>query len=158
MKFSHLAGPLSIGLAAVFLFFPSLVRPGSLGSPAGSPDQNREAIAKEFVSRSLRIWQDRLDLANWRIRVNLVHANALEPKTLGNVHWDLSAKRATIGVLSADDYTLPTPAMLDDMEVTIVHELVHIQLASLPRSDATSINEEHAVTELTQALLKLAKH
>jgi hypothetical protein len=158
VKFSHLASPLSIGLAAVFLFFPSLARPGSLGSPVGSLGQNREAIAKGFVSRSLRIWQDRLDLAAWRIRVNLVHPNALEPNTLGNVHWDLGAKQATIGVLSSDDYKLPTPAMLDDMEVTIVHELVHIQLASLPRSDATSLNEEHAVNELTQALLKLAKH
>jgi hypothetical protein len=43
------------------------------------------------------------------------------------------------------------------MEVTVVHELVHIQLASLPRSEASRGQEEHAVTELTNALLKLAK-
>jgi hypothetical protein len=156
--FHKLASPASTGLAVVLLFFPFLGRPASLGSPAGSPGQNRAVIAREFVSRILRTWQDRLDLTNWRIRVNLVHPNALEPKTLGNVHWDLGAKQATIGVLSSDDYTLPTPAMLDDMEFTIVHELVHIHLAALPRNSDSTLNEEHAVNELTQALLKLANH
>jgi hypothetical protein len=47
--------------------------------------------------------------------------------------------------------------MLDDMEVTIVHELVHLHLSSLPRSEATSRNEEHAVVELTKALINLSK-
>jgi hypothetical protein len=158
VKFHRWASPAFIGLAVVLLFSPFLGRPSSLGSPAGSPDQKRAAIAKDFVSRALRTWQDRLDLEDWRIRVNLVHPNALEPQTLGNVHWDLGAKQATISVLSSDDYTLPTPAMLDDMEVTIVHELVHIHLSALPRNSNSTINEEHAVVELTQALLKLAKH
>jgi hypothetical protein len=48
--------------------------------------------------------------------------------------------------------------MLDDMEFTVVHEMVHLQLASLPRSEASRRVEEHAVNELAAALLKLAKH
>jgi hypothetical protein len=47
--------------------------------------------------------------------------------------------------------------MLDDMEFTVVHELVHLQLSSLPRSEASRSAEEHAVNEITQALLNLAK-
>jgi hypothetical protein len=121
-----------------------------------SPKQ-REVIAEQFVKEKLQIWQQRLNLADWNIRANLVRTSQLQPNTLGNVHWDLDTKEATIGVLSTYDYKLPFQAMLDDMEVTVVHELVHIQLASLPRSEASRGQEEHAVTELTDALLKLAK-
>ena len=119
--------------------------------------KQREAIADAFVKEKMRIWQQRLNLADWNIRVKLVRARQLEANTLGNVHWDLDAKEATVGVLSTYDYKLPFQAMLDDMEVTVVHELVHIQLASLPRSTASRGQEEHAVTELTRALLQLAK-
>lgn len=131
------------------------VPPTRVTDPAA---KEREAIAQRFVQQELQIWQDRLDLKDWDVKVELVRPNALEPKTLGNIHWDADVKRATISVLSAYDYTLPTPAMLDDMEVTIVHELVHLHLSSLPRSEATSGNEEHVVVELTRALLNLAKH
>ena len=67
-------------------------------------------------------------------------------------------KIAKISVLSTYDYKLPYRDMLDDMEFTVVHEMVHLQLASLPRSDASRRVEEHAVNELAAALLKLAKH
>jgi hypothetical protein len=43
------------------------------------------------------------------------------------------------------------------MEVTVVHELVHLELASLPRSDASRRVEEHAVNEIANALLRLAR-
>lgn len=98
-----------------------------------------------------------MNLKDWDIRVELLRADHLEPRTLGNVHWDRDTKTATIGVLSPLDYQLPHNAMLADMEVTIVHELVHIELASLPRSDASRGTEEHAVHEITSALLRLAR-
>jgi hypothetical protein len=90
--------------------------------------------------------------------VQLVRANGLEPKTLGNIHWDTDVKKATIDVLSPEDYTLSTPEMLGDMEFTIVHELVHLELATLPRGDATRGEEEHAVNRITTALLALSRH
>jgi hypothetical protein len=151
-----------LGLAALLpLTFVALVRgSGSVPTPApaSGPNSEREAIAQHFVGQALATWQERLDLKDWQIKVNLVRPSALEPKTLGNIHWDTDTKQATISVLSAYDYTLPTPAMLDDMEFTIVHELVHLHLASLPRSDASRSTEEHAVNELARALIRLAKH
>ena len=98
-----------------------------------------------------------MNLKDWTIHVELVRAGKLEPRTLGNVHWDLNLKTATISVLSPLDYKLPHDAMLDDMEFTIVHELVHIELASLPRSEASRRVEEHAVNEIAAALLRLAR-
>jgi hypothetical protein len=41
------------------------------------------------------------------------------------------------------------------MELTIVHELVHLELASLPRSEASRSTEEHAVNGIADALLAL---
>jgi hypothetical protein len=64
---------------------------------------------------------------------------------------------ATIDVQSSYDYEMPVKEMLDDMEFTVVHELVHLRLSSLPRSEASRGAEEHAVNELTRAFLKLAK-
>jgi hypothetical protein len=64
-------------------------------------------------------------------------------------------KSAVIWVLHPSDYRLPFPEMLNDMEFTIVHELVHLELASLPRSEASRSSEEHAVNGIAEALLAL---
>jgi hypothetical protein len=148
-----------LGFAAPFLFSfaSSLALAGSHGSNSAIAAQEREATAQKFVQRSLHTWQRTMNLTDWNVKVELLHASALEPKTLGNIHWDLNTKSATIGVLSSYDYTLPTPEMLGDMEVTIVHELVHLDLASLPRNADSMRNEEFAVNQLTHALLDLAK-
>jgi hypothetical protein len=151
----HLGLAATLPLILVALVYGS----GSVTSPrpANATDIEREAIAQRFVTQALATWQDRLNLKDWDIKVDLVRPSALEPKTLGNIHWDTNTRQASIGVLSAYDYTLPTPAMLEDMEFTVVHELIHLHLASLPRSDASRGVEERAVNELARALLRLAK-
>jgi len=149
------------GIAALLLLFAAIIAFGSgpATTPAPVPHADeRQAIAQRFVRQTLDTWQERLNLKDWKIQVDLVRPSALEPKTLGNIHWDTNLKQANIGVLSAYDYTLPTPQMLDDMEFTIVHELVHLHLASLPRNEASRRTEERAVNELAAALLRLAKH
>lgn len=125
--------------------------------PAEAPPtiEERTIVAQNFVSEKLAIWQKRLNLDDWKINVRLVRASKLKPKTLGNIHWDTPAKTAVIRVLAISDYRLPYERMLDDMEFTIVHELVHLQLSSLPRSEASRSAEERAVNQITQALLSL---
>jgi hypothetical protein len=146
--------PRCLGIAAL-LFTLTFSTIASNNNQNGTKDRNAE-VAK-FVALKLQTWQDRMNLKDWDIRVELVRSSQLEPKTLGNVHWDMDVKQARIMVLSPEDYTLPYKEMLDDMEFNVVHELVHIELASLPRSDASRRNEEHAVNEIASALLKLAR-
>jgi len=67
----------------------------------------------------------------------------------------MSQRRALIWVLDPSDYRLPFREILDDMELTIVHELVHVKVASLPRSEASRSSEEHAVNGIAEALLGL---
>jgi len=145
--------------ACVFLsLMPAGAGSSSPAKPAiATTPQEREIASKDFVRQRLSLWQERLSLTQWDIRVELVRAEELEPRTLGNIHWDTDTKQATIAVLSSYDYHLPYDAMLNDMEFTVVHELVHLQLAVLPRSEASRRAEEHAVNELAAALLKLAR-
>ena len=146
---------------AACLFFSLMPAGARLMSPAKSATpttpEERENASRQYVRQKLSLWQARLNLRHWDIRIELVRSEQLEPRTLGNIHWDTETKQATMGVLSSYDYHLPFDAMLDDMEFTVVHELVHLQLAVLPRSDASRRAEEHAVNELAEALIRLAK-
>jgi len=85
----------------------------------------------------------------------MVRSSNLPPKTLGGIRWDKHKKTAVIYVLDPSDYRLPFRQMLDDLELTIVHELVHLELASLPHSRASRASEEHAVNGIADAMLGL---
>ena len=154
---THSAARLSGAAALLFAFFFTHSGWSNNNNPS-SPTPERDAAVTKFIDQKLHLWQNRMNLEDWDIKVDVVRADKLEPKTLGNIHWDTDVKAATICVLSPEDYKLPYKAMLDDMEMTIVHELVHLELASLPRSDASRRVEEHAVNEIASALLKLARH
>ena len=110
---------------------------------------------QQFLDERATVWCRRLNLDEWRISVNMTRRSDLKPKTLGGIRWDKGKKSAVIWVLDPSDYRLPFPEMLNDMELTIVHELVHLELASLPRSEASRSSEEHAVNGIAEALLAL---
>jgi len=112
-------------------------------------------VAQQYVNEKLAVWQRRLKLEAWQISVRQARGSDLKPKTLGAIRWDKGKKTAVIWVLDPADYQLPFQEMLDDMELTIVHELVHLELASAPRSEASRGSEEHAVNGIADALLGL---
>jgi hypothetical protein len=163
---SHFADCNSYGsaffLLVVFSGLGSAAGLDSLSAPQATTPvsaQERESVAKYLITEKLQTWQELLSLTDWKISIELVRREKLEPDTLGNVHWDTDNRQASIGVLSTRDYPLlPFHDMLDDMELTVVHELVHIHLASLPRREASRGREERAVDQLSRALLKLAKN
>ena len=127
--------------------------------PASVAVSSREHTpsAESFVSERLAIWQKRLKLQDWDVTAVMTRASDLKPKTLGNIHWDTDKKVAVIRVLDPADYRMPFREMLDDMEFTVVHELIHLKLAPLlsnvPRSEASRRDEEHTVNQLADALL-----
>ncbi len=151
----------------VGLFLPvllSVFSGVSAAEPLSAPPSQRERtlLAEGFATEKLWMWQKRLNLDDWNISVVVSRSSDLKPKTLGNIHWDLDKKTAVIRVLDPADYTLPFKEMLDDIEFTVVHELIHLELspvlAPLQRSDANRAEEEHAVNHMTQALLDLNRH
>ena len=74
---------------------------------------------------------------------------------MGNIHWDPDTKTATIRVLAASDYHSPLHVALDDIEFTLVHELIHLEFASMTRTEASRREEEFAVNHMADALLHL---
>lgn len=119
----------------------------------------RTLLADSFANEKLWVWQKRLNLQDWNISVAVVRASELRPKTLGNIHWDLDKKTALIHVLDPADYTLPFHDMLNDIEFTVVHELIHLELVPVltdeKRTDANRRQEEFAVNHMASALLEL---
>jgi hypothetical protein len=122
---------------------------------ANPPAAERGSRAGEYLDQRLAVWQARLQLEDWKISVVLSHPAELRPGTLGNIHWDPDKKVASIRILDPSEYQKPFPDALRDMEFTLVHELVHIELAALPRNDSSRIAEEAAVNRMAEALLDL---
>ncbi len=129
------------------------------GAGAEAPVRRKCAPTPDrFLTDKLTVWQQRLKLDDWKISIMMVHPGDLKPNTLGNISWYESEKFAVIRVLDASDYQVGCRDMLDDMEFTVVHELIHLQLLSLPRSEASRKDEEVAVNHITNALLLLERH
>jgi len=161
---AYMVGRFSPGVPVLGL----LVLVAGFGSTLTAQQVAAEAFARErtllcesFTSERLGLWQKRLNLEAWTITVAMTRAADLKPKTLGNIHWDLEKKTAVIRVLDPADYAMPLPDLLRDMELTVVHELIHLGfapvLADLHRTDANRQEEEHAVNHMAEALLDLER-
>jgi hypothetical protein len=151
-----LFGPLVVVFLLLGLIFPCY----SQTIPASRQRTiERTLQAQTFAQEKLWLWQNRLNLQDWKISVIVARAKDLKPRTLGNVHWDLDKRTAVIRVLDPVDYRLPPDKILPDIEFTVVHELIHLQmaptLADLHRTDANRVLEEKAVNRMAEALLAL---
>ena len=154
---SGLPAPRFLGFLFLLVLVPAGVISASADQRPSADAGTRECaqMAEGYVAARLAVWQQRLKLQDWKISVIMSHPSDLKPKTLGNIHWDADKKSAVIRVLHATDYQLGCHDVLDDMEFTVVHELIHLELSSLPRSDASRRDEEFAVNQIADALLAL---
>jgi hypothetical protein len=155
MRLRFSPGPL--GLFLLLVFSSGFAISPLPAEQVGSQTESREKalVAQSYATERLWLWQKRLSLEEWNITVNVVRSNDLKPRTLGNIHWDSDKKKAVIKVLDPADYNLPMADLLADLEFTVVHELIHLELSSLPRSEASRSQEEYAVNQIARALLSL---
>jgi len=118
-------------------------------------------VVGSFATERLWVWQKRLNLEGWNISILVSRASDLKPKTVGNIKWDRDKKTAVIRVLDPADYHMEFGAMLRDIEFTVVHELIHLEmspvLSDLQRTEANRREEEFAVNHMADALLKLER-
>ena len=99
----------------------------------------------------MKSWQKRLGLDDWTMTLQVVRQREINPNAWGSSHWDIHAKTATIQVLDPRDYNLKGTDLRLDIECTIVHELVHIQVSPL---DARDVHvREDVVNKIMAALL-----
>lgn len=137
---------------------PALAETADVRPPESPPGvRERGELARRFVDEKLDEWRHRLGLEDWRISGVMTRRSELKHGTRGMVRWDKRKRSAVVWVMDAADYRVPVHEMLDDMEFTVVHELLHVALASLPRSEASRRSEEQAVNQIAEALLSLAR-
>ncbi|HUA85986.1 MAG TPA: hypothetical protein VMB85_19140 [Bryobacteraceae bacterium] len=118
-----------------------------LGCSAANPLEIR-------LDRQVKFWQKRMGLDDWNFTVRVVRQSELDPNSWGAAHWDPDAKTGVIDVLDPRDYNLKGGELRLDMECTIVHELVHIQLSPLYAHSAQE--REEVVNRVMAALMNRA--
>jgi hypothetical protein len=116
----------------------------SISAPAGSPLESR-------LDHQMRIWQKRLGLEDWRFTVRVVRQSEIDRNSWGSSEWDPIARTGVVMVLDPRDYNLKGGELRLDMECTIVHELVHIQVS--PLSAPNEHVREEVVNKIMTALL-----
>jgi hypothetical protein len=103
------------------------------------------------LDRDMRMWQKRLGLEAWNISLEIKRRSQIDPDVWGTAEWDPETKTGVVRVLDPRDYNLTGNALRLDMECTIVHELVHIQLS--PLSAPNAAERETVVNQVMSALL-----
>lgn len=128
-----------------------------LSTASYAADAGPDAVSAAQVESWTKTWQERLSLLDWRIETRVVRTADLRADTLGNLKWNSLTRLATIKVLSPLDYNATPAEIAEDMEYTVVHELVHLQLAALPRDPNNRDLEEAVVNKIADALMTLDK-
>jgi len=106
------------------------------------------------LDHQMKGWQRRLGLDDWNLAVRLVRQAEIDANSWGMAEWDPVTKTGTISVLDPRDYNLRGGELKLDMECTIVHELVHIQVSPLDaREEAV---REEVVNRIMAALMNRA--
>lgn len=110
------------------------------------------------MQSALDYWKNVLNLMNWDIEVKIERAQKMRENCAGSVNWTLQKKMANICILDPIDY--PDDLMSDqDMEKTLVHELLHLNLAPLhddhSHGEHYELFEEWAINDISAALIAL---
>jgi hypothetical protein len=130
----------------------------ALGASSGTAEGRPKATVTDVqVASWVHMWQKRLHLDDWKIEARIVRSNELKPDTLGNLKWNTISRTAVIKVLNPVDYDMAAGDVPEDMEYTVVHELIHLQLAALPRDLNRKDVEEQVINKIADALMALEK-
>ena len=115
-------------------------------------------LSQDMVDGWIRKWQKRLALEDWKIEAKVVRVSELPENAVANVHWSIPTRKATVKVLAPIDSTLKPSEIIEDTELSVVHELIHLSLAKLPLDPNHTDQEEETVRKISTALLGLEKH
>lgn len=105
-------------------------------------------------------WQEILGLQAWYIKTEIKRAADFTKKSKSaEISWVLSRKEAHIKALNPVDYP-PDCILPQDMEVDIVHELLHISVGYFDETKRDSLEEimvEQHIDTVSKALVRLKR-
>lgn len=106
----------------------------------------------------LKEWQEILRLQHWKIVLKTDRRYNLPEGSQGTISWKQEKLCAMIKILDPADWD-PSSLIPQDMECTLVHELIHILFAPFAAQDDTpeDISQEQAIECLATALVGLKR-
>ncbi len=116
-------------------------------------------MTDQELQRLCELWQRRLRLQDWTVKVQIARKRDLDlTDSEGQIQWVLSRREALIKLMDPIDYS-PTAMTPQDLEVSLVHELLHLYFAPFDAEDGTlqQTCPEQAIDALSNALVKLAR-
>lgn len=113
-------------------------------------------IDLEEMQRLCQEWQNVLRLEHWDVALSIVRRADMDlVDCQGSCNWTQSTALAVIKLLDPVDY--PTSPFPYDMELVLVHELLHLHFC--PFDDCTDVNDlkdimlERAIEHIARALV-----
>jgi len=106
-------------------------------------------------------WSDKLGISNWFIITKLLRKFYMpEVNPVGCVKCDLNTERAVIMMVDPIDYPDSAKELIKyDMEVTLVHELLHIMTdyfaCEIPKDSLAYKHLEAIITRLSELLVAM---
>lgn len=101
---------------------------------------------QEQLEALLEEWKNRLCLQDWDIAIGIYRATEFYNEGVGENTYNISSAKATIRIIDPCDYPKNTK-FPQDMETTLVHELLHLKFACFEPEENTSL--QHAIWERT---------
>lgn len=123
----------------------------------GGPPPDPCHLTLDQLQELCTIWQKRLRLQDWVIRIVLVPAR--EITGTGRCSYEIDSKSALVQILRPEDYSGDRDLWPYDMEEVLVHELLHLHWAPLKTREGSpeETAEEQAVASLAGALTRLSR-
>lgn len=115
-------------------------------------------MTEEEARERCAYWQRVLRLQDWEIEVNVARAYHMRLDGLAECHWQIKKRMAVINLQDPIDFD---PGWLGDrdMELSLVHELLHLHLAPWSPQEGTEddVFEEQAIHAMSKAFVELER-
>lgn len=113
-------------------------------------------LTEEELRTKCAEWQKILRLQDWNVVLKIRRGRDMPIHNVcGSCSWELTQKMAAINILDPIDYP-PDAIAPNDMELTLVHELLHLHFCPV-EPDGASVAGEQAIESISWGLISLAR-
>lgn len=119
----------------------------------------RYVFTEDELKKLCLFWQNQLKLNNWRIVVEIKKLTEFNNKqSLSEIEFTSALNKAAIKILDPSDY--PQTPFEQDMEISLVHELLNLHFALFePKSDDSLefLIMESTIEQLANILVEMKR-
>ncbi len=117
-------------------------------------------LTEDDLKQKCKEWQEILSLQDWDVKPGIYRADSFKTEgSQAECDWVLKEKMAIIRILDPVDYP-ENKLWPQDMEISLVHELIHLHVAPFDETKAGSLQEimmEQATDLIARALVRLIR-